>query len=304
MKDQGAFAALESRLKTILPEEYQDHYEDVKPVSMGSAGLKYGRDGKVAWDDMWDSFCDLAMAGGPPHKGMLLEPGSLTAIEAQPEQYRKVVEEICRGIHLVTGLAAESSPNPGWVRVECIDTPTAEWLLRAIVMENVSARTEGTTLDLPAGPDYRVEKEIKNVITVMAKTGHYWLDHTWPPQQKQIGDLFDKMAVESPLLQPSGFDTEVHQSLRAKITGAIKQATGLEASNHQYAGWLGIICPDVRAAIWMMRALVASNVLARREDTVLFVPVNPVSNPHGDAVVQRFVRIHTFAAARGILPTA
>ena len=29
----------------------------------------------------------------------------------------------------------------------------------------------------------------------------------------------------------------------------------------------------------MMRALVASNVLARREGTVLFVPVNPAADP-------------------------
>ena len=69
-------AELERRLTLILPEEYQDSYEDVQPVSMGSAGLKYDNDGNVAWDEMWATFCDLAMAGGPPHKGMLLEPAS------------------------------------------------------------------------------------------------------------------------------------------------------------------------------------------------------------------------------------
>jgi sirohydrochlorin cobaltochelatase len=69
--DQAAFEVLELRLKTILPEEYQDTYEELEPVSMGSAGLKYGRDGKVAWNDIWATFCDLAMAGGPPHKGAL-----------------------------------------------------------------------------------------------------------------------------------------------------------------------------------------------------------------------------------------
>ena len=39
---------------------------------MRAAGLKYDADGKVAWDEIWGSFCDLAMAGGPPHKGKLL----------------------------------------------------------------------------------------------------------------------------------------------------------------------------------------------------------------------------------------
>ena len=53
----------------------------------------------------------------------------------------------------------------------------AVWLLRAIVVENVSVRREGATLFLPAGPGYRVEKEIKNVITAVAKTHHYWAEH-------------------------------------------------------------------------------------------------------------------------------
>src|ERR1700759_5567269 len=90
-EDQAALDELEARLRTILPEEYQDG--EVQPVSMGSAGLKYDNDGKVAWDEIWDHFCDLAMAGGPPHKGRLLEPGS--ADEA--DRYREVAAEICRG---------------------------------------------------------------------------------------------------------------------------------------------------------------------------------------------------------------
>ncbi len=62
LEDSVALSALEARLKTILPEQYQDCYEDVQPVSMGSAGLKYGRDGKVAWNEM-GHLRDLAMAG-------------------------------------------------------------------------------------------------------------------------------------------------------------------------------------------------------------------------------------------------
>ena len=160
-EDQAALEALEIRLKTLLPAEYQDSYEDVQPVSMGSAGLKYGPDGKVAWDDIWDTFCDLAMAGGPPHKGRLLEPGSASEIAAEPERYRQVVDELCRGIRLVTDLPVEPSPSAGWVRLWCEGSGMAAWLVRAVVMENISARLEGEFLDLPAGPGYRVEKEIK-----------------------------------------------------------------------------------------------------------------------------------------------
>ena len=83
---------------------------------MGSAAVKYGSDGKPAWNEMWATFCDLAMAGGPPHKGTLLEPASESEIDAQPDRYREVVEEICRGAYMVTGFAVKPSPIPGWVR--------------------------------------------------------------------------------------------------------------------------------------------------------------------------------------------
>ena len=267
---------LESKIKTVLPPQYQDCYEDVQPVSMGSAGLKYGADGKVAWNEMWGSFCDLAMAGGPPHKGTLLLPGT----ESDP----KVVAEICRGIQLVTDLPADQSPTPGWVRVGCESPTMADWLCRAINMENVSARCEDSILELPAGPAFRLEKEIKNVITVIAKTCHYWVEHMWTAQQREIAALFAKLAEDFPLLQPTPGNG-------SQISDAIYQATGLPATNHTYPGWLGFTCPDVPFAIWMMRSLVVSNVLARREDTVLFVPVHPNS----DAVIRTVVQIHGLA---------
>lgn len=298
-QDQADFEALEARLRTILPEEYQDCYEDIEPVSMGSAGLKYASDGQVAWNEIWSTFCDLAMAGGPPHKGNLLEPASPAEIDAQHDRYCQVQEEICRGIRMVTDLPVEPSPVPGWVRVDCRSEGMAGWLVRAIVMENVSAHCEGSVLDLPVAPGYRVEKEIKNVITVIAKTCHYWLGHMWPTEHREIAALFAKMAEKSPLIQPAISGDE--QAQREKMAQAIFAATGLSASHHQYAGWLGVNCPSVRAAIWMMRALVVSNVVSRREETVLFVPVNSVTDPDGAITVDSLVRIHGFAAARKIL---
>lgn len=303
-EDRRAFEALELRIRTILPEEYQDSYEEVEPVSMGTAGLKYGRDGKVAWHDMWDSFCDLAMAGGPPHKGRLLMAASRGEIDGAPERYGQVVEEICRGIRLVTELVAVPSV-PGWIRVECANAVTAEWLARAIVMENVSARCEGAALDLPAGPGYRLEKEIKNVITAMAKTCHYWLDHMRAAHQRMIGDLFVTMTAESPLIQPAlaghDFRADADQLLRRSMAEGILEATGLRPLDEPCDGWLGVVCPSAKAAIWMMRAMVVSNVFARREDTVLFVPVNPVTDPTGDIVVRATSRVYGFARVRAVL---
>src|SRR6202051_2988900 len=275
---EGAYEELEARLRTMLPEEYQDRYEAVQPVSMGSAGLKYGPDGKVAWDAIWGSFCDLAMAGGPPHKGTLLEPGSKEEIEAQADQYGAVVDEICRGIALVTGLCAEAAPVAGWVRMYCTSAAMAGWLARAIVMENVSASFKGLALHLPAGPAFRMEKEIKNVVTAVAKTCHYWRDHTSPARHQAIADLLRTMESESPLVQPALHDVGP-ALLGGGIAASLQQATGLRAAPSANGGWLGLDCGDVRAAVWMMRVLVVSNVLARREGTVVFVPLNSASDP-------------------------
>jgi len=302
-EDRRAFEALELRIRAILPEEYQDSYEEVEPVSMGSASLKYDQDGKVAWDDIWGSFCDLAMAGGPPHKGNLLMAASREEIDAAPETYQVVLQEICRGIEMVTGLAAVPSPAPGWVRVQCTTPAMAGWLARAIVMENVAARCEGATLDLPAGPGYRVEKEIKNVITSIAKACHYWRDHTSSTQQQKIGHLFDSLAAESPLIQPAtvDFHAETDRSLRRRIADSVRQTTGLTTWEAHCDGWLGFVFPTVKSAIWMMRAMVASNILARREDTILFIPVNPKTDPDGDSVVRTLRRLHRFARVRRLL---
>src|SRR5262245_25180317 len=231
--DPDALAILEERVRTILPEEYQDSYEDVQPVPMRSAGLKYGIDGRVAWDAIWGSFCDLAMAGGPPHKGALLRAASQAEIDAQPHRYIDVVDEICRGVTLVTGLAAERSPVPGgWARVTCTSEAMAGWLLRAIVMENVEAHAEGIALDLPAGPAFRLEKEIKNVITVIAKTCHYWTGHMWQAQQRQIADLFTGMAVGAPLIAPDAEgDVDELQRTSAEMASAISMQTGLAVAD-------------------------------------------------------------------------
>ena len=298
---------LEARLTALLPQEYQDTYEDVEPTPMGSAGLKYAAVGTVAWNEIWQSFCDLAMAGGPPHKGRLLEPATPSEIAAQPERHDEVVREIQRGVALVTDLPADPSPRPGWVRVECDSAGMAGWLLRAIVMENVSAHAEETSLDLPAGPGYRVDKEIKNVITVIAKTCHYWSGHMWRFEQRAIGDLFAEMNATSPLVAPA---LAIHLAgadgsrAHAAAADAIRAATGLAVAPLPYVHWIGVACPNVKAALWMMRMMVASNVLARREDTTLCVPVNPVSDPGGTIVAASLARVHRFAIESGRIPPA
>ncbi|MBM3966577.1 MAG: hypothetical protein FJ308_16160 [Planctomycetes bacterium] len=168
---------LQRRVNLHLPSEYAGTQDSVSPNSMGSAALHRDSEGKVPWDKIWTSFCDLAMAGGPPHRGKLLESVDIDTIRRSPDQYRLVVSELRRGIQLAAGLETIECSSLGWVGVQCETEVMAAWLLRAILVENVIVRREGATLFLPAGPDFRVEKEIKNVITAVAKTVHYWRSH-------------------------------------------------------------------------------------------------------------------------------
>lgn len=164
------------RLEALLPPRYGNGAA-VSPEPMRSAALKYSADGRVAWDEIWGSFCELALAGGPTHRGTLLEPPTADEVRAHPEKYAETVAEIRRGIGLVTGLETLESSSPGWVGVQCRDEAMAVWLLRAIIVENVLVRRQGAVLYLPAGPSYHLGREIKNVITVLAKTHHYYTEH-------------------------------------------------------------------------------------------------------------------------------
>ena len=78
---------------------------------------------------------------------------------------------------MITGLDVLTDASPGWIGLVCADETMALWLLRAIIVENVSVRRERNVLYLPAGPGFRLEAEIKNVVTVVAKTHHYWMEH-------------------------------------------------------------------------------------------------------------------------------
>ncbi|MFN7936978.1 MAG: hypothetical protein U0R19_26890 [Bryobacteraceae bacterium] len=293
--------ALKERLRTVLPEEYQDRYEDVQPVSMGSAGLQYDAAGKVAWDQIWDHFCDLAMAGGPPHKGKLLEPAPPTDIAANPDRHYNVVKEICRAVRMVSTLAVAPSSTPGWVSLMCDEPVMAAWLVRAITMENVSARLIESDVEVPAGPHFRLEKEIKNVVTSVAKTFHYFDGHIMPAQQRRIAALFAES--KEPLLQPcylGEFSPESVLAAKSAASDAILQATGLPSGGAVYTGWLGLECPSVRMAIWMMRALVAGNTLSRREHRFLYVPIHPKLDPAGTRVAALVSSVYSLAVAAGV----
>lgn len=163
--------------RQLLPTRY-DGDTVVLADPMGAADLTYNDDGTIAWDVMWQNFCDLALAGGPPHRGTLLEPVNPESIARNPAAYEIVMRELERALPLVTGLPTCRSVAVGWIGLVCESEAQALWLLRAIVVENVSVRREDTVLYFPVGPDFTLGGEIKNIVTVVAKATHYWQEHT------------------------------------------------------------------------------------------------------------------------------
>lgn len=141
---------------------------------MSAAPMRYTDDGQVDWGNMWDSFCALALDGGPPHRGALLSVPSPS--DAESLSYQAVVDEIIRGVQEVSGLQAEAG-EPGWVAIRCASPGMARWLSEAIIAENVMARYDDATLLMPASECFTVKGEIKSVITAVAKTSHYWREH-------------------------------------------------------------------------------------------------------------------------------
>jgi sirohydrochlorin cobaltochelatase len=162
----------------------------VSAAPMSSAPFVWREDGRPDWAEMWTNFCDLALYGGPPHRGeesALHAPDPERAATATPDEQPwegyDPIAEIRRGIWETTGLFAEPAEEPGWVVVTCDSKKMAAWLCACIILENVDARCEEERLFLPASRDFHLKDEVKSVITVLAKTHHYWQAHIEAQQQ-------------------------------------------------------------------------------------------------------------------------
>jgi sirohydrochlorin cobaltochelatase len=266
-------AALDAKINAFLPPRYEHCYTSVPSSSMGSAGLKYGPDGRVAWDEIWTTYCDLALAGGPPHRGELLETVSLAEVEAEPDRYETVVAEIARAVKLTTGKLVVSGYMPGWVGIQCESMEEAAWLQFAVTAENVSARRRRSVLQLPAGPGFRVEKEIKNVVVALAKASHYWDGHLTAAQQSLAGESVWEAATPSEAAEtPSEYEAAV-----SEVENCVR-AAGLPTSPRRYVGWVAVEMGSEEDAVWLLRAILVERVLARREGKILYLPICATSS--------------------------
>jgi hypothetical protein len=155
------------RLRELAPPD---------PGAMTSAPFRRRPDGRPDWAAMWTTFCELALHGGPPHRGAgqaLRGPGGTAPAAAAPPE---ILAELERGIRETTGLEAAPA-EPGWIAVACESRRMAAWLCATIILENVEARVDDARLLLPAGADFTLADQVKSVITVVAKTHHYWREH-------------------------------------------------------------------------------------------------------------------------------
>ncbi len=145
-----------------------------KTALMEAAPIVYADDGSVDWGNMWETFCVLATDGGSPHRGALLAGNPVP--DPTTPAYRAAVTEILRGVRAVSGLTA-AEVEPGWIAISTDSPAMAQWLCDASRAENLDARTDGDQLLVPVGSQWEITDQVKSVITVVAKTTHYWAEH-------------------------------------------------------------------------------------------------------------------------------
>lgn len=279
-------AALDAKVNALLPPRYQHCYGAVSPVSMGSATLKFGPDGKIAWDQIWTTFCDLALAGGPPHRGKLLEAPRTAGALAEPEKQAQVVAELARALKLTSNLATTEGHAPGWIGLPCASPDEAGWLQFAIQAENVTVRRRGSVLQLPAGPDFRPEKEIKNVVVAVIKSLHYWDGHLTGSQQ-----LLGRVEVVEPAtIDEVDLNAAEYEASVGGLEDALRRAE-VPINARVYPGWVGIPTASDEEAVWLLRAVVVDRILARREDTTVYVPAPPLPRSDWPERVAYSVRV-------------
>lgn len=287
---------LEARINALLPPRYTGCFEDVSPSSMGSAALRYDKDGKVVWGEIWTTFCHLALAGGPPHRGRLLGAVAREEVQAAPVQYELVAAEIRRALGLCVELPLIPTSPPGWIGLQCHSAATAAWLVRAIVAENVVARHEAAVLFVPAGPNFRVEKEVKNVVVCVAKSCHYLFDHM-ELEQQPTGDA--PALLQSPLPHEIAGIGERYEHAARSLRRMIDEATGLKTLIGESSGWVGVECGDEETTVWLLRAVAVEDIVVRREGSILFVPVDTHDDGAAlNAIAAAVARAHRLSRLR------
>lgn len=170
---------------SVAPMTGDDPIEVLQPVrvqteGMAAAEMTVDEEGRPDWAAMWESFCELAYFGGPPHRGpdsILRASSRALEIPAPVPGEFDPIAEIRRGIFMTTGLFSEPA-GEGWLAITCRTRQQAAWMCACIILENVDARLDDEDrLLVPASADFTMKDQVKSVITVVAKVAHYWQMH-------------------------------------------------------------------------------------------------------------------------------
>src|SRR5512147_1107846 len=144
-----------TRIRELAPPVSRD------AATMGAAPFVW-REGRPDWGAMWTTFCELALYGGPPHRGI---EDALEAPQTDSDTMviNETIMELRRGIHETTGLYSEPAP-PNWLAVTCHSKKMAAWMAASIILENVDAKCEDEILYVPCSPDFDLKNQVKSVI--------------------------------------------------------------------------------------------------------------------------------------------
>jgi sirohydrochlorin cobaltochelatase len=271
LRSSAELQQLETRINALLPPRYVGCFEAVSPASMGSAKLRYDSQGRVVWGEIWTTFCHLALAGGPPHRGRFLPAVAEEEIASEPQAYQAMVAELQRALGLCVELPILEDVPSGWIGLQCESPAIAAWLVRAIIAENVMARHEDAVLLVPVGPSFRVEKELKNVVVAVAKSCHYLFDHLEP---ELMPSGVATRLVRPPLPEEIAVDRHRYHEAATMLQQHIQQTTGMTTRLGESPGWVGCDCGDDESAVWLLRAVATADILVRREEAVLYLPVD------------------------------
>lgn len=140
---------------------------------MKAAEMVYDENGNPQWDKMWSVYCNLAAEGGPSHRAdvdKISFPGNKFTYNDS------VKSEILRGLTLLNAKVYKIT-DIGEIYIDLFFPKKADWFSKIINLENVESKSEDRYLVLPWSGEYKIDKEVKSVVTVWGKASHYWKEH-------------------------------------------------------------------------------------------------------------------------------
>ena len=119
-------------------------------------------------------------------------------------------------------------------------------------------------------------------MVALAKALHYWDGHLTAAQQSLAGD-----GVWEAGDPDRGGRNPVRVRGGGGRGGERSAPAGLPTSPRRYVGWVGVETAGEEEAVWLLRAVLVEQVLARREERVLYLPVGATPSAGQAARVRR-----------------